>query len=483
MAALEGAVANTSDGQTPEVEAFIRDLLDRASRLRLSELFTDARPDALWYVPNRHGVSVVALRTSSLSSAQLVTIMTYRLAQYLMANQLDPHLIFEQRLEHEPLSNVSTADIHIVAGAVGTGELLCYMTLKALHGEVGDTKFRDSDRPLFPVEEVFGAGVYNRTRILPDLPARRVREAGRFAKNQRHHCLDEHIARAPVEIMLATTRLLTGPLMREVDVCIGDLEETVAKKNHDFFHLPTLLIPGVVPYTPDGSFGFLNYQSRTRLPYALLSSDIPSARLDAIERALELPGKQAIMALLAMKADTWSARSSLEPPGGLPRLTLTSVPDQGGAMAVRRELLDVGGWLRSTSLFKSLSVAEAAVLGTFLERCTAAAGDAIVRQGETGEDLYLVEAGQAEVQVHVHTGERTVVAMLGPGDCFGEIALVTGGERIADVVALTPMSLLRLSHDAYARYLAHMLEVQVELARTAATRAQENLRAVRSRQE
>jgi NTE family protein len=142
-------------------------------------------------------------------------------------------------------------------------------------------------------------------------------------------------------------------------------------------------------------------------------------------------------------------------------------------------MLDRGDWLRHTSFFHDLSVAEAAVLGTFMDRQTAAAGDTIVHQGEAGDDLYLIEAGRAEVQVVGQNGQRTIVAELGPGECFGEIALVTGGERTADVIALTPMTLMRLSHEAYARYLAHLVDVDNQITHTALARTRDTLRAVR----
>src|SRR5262249_52599409 len=172
------------------------------------------------------------------------------------------------------------------------------------------------DRALFPVEQVFGWGVYNRLRLLPDMPVRRVREAGRLAKNQQRDPQDELIVRAPVELLLAWGKLFAGPLMQECDATIGDIEEGVAKKSLDFFHFPLAMVHGVVPYAPEGSFAFFNYQTRTRYPFALLSADIPKQRLAAIEQALALPGKEGIMALLALKNERSSARSSLEPPDG-----------------------------------------------------------------------------------------------------------------------------------------------------------------------
>ncbi len=465
-------------GLEPEVAAFIEELLDRAAAIRLPELVERKHPEALYWVPDRHGVTTVALRTPSLTEEQLVAIMTYRLAQYVMANQLDPVLIYTDRLTLEPLSMVSTEDVHMMAIAADSGEVLAYGTFKALH-DGANKAFCDDNRALFPVEEIFGPGVFQRCRILPDLPITKIREAGRLMRSHRHQALDELATRAPVEVLLAAFRLASGPLLAEIAACIGDIELNVAKKNQDFFQLPTVVIRGVVPYAHEGSYGFFNYQYRTRYPYAFLCSDIQTPRLDAIESALELPGAEGVLALLALKNSATCPRSSLEPPGGLPPLDDAVVPQQGVPMAARRQLLDVGEWLRGTRLFHGLSVAEAAVLGTFMERCTVEAGAAVVRQGEHGDDLYVIESGTADVQVTTQNEQRLTVQQLGPGDYFGEIALVTGSERTADVVAMTPMTLLRLSHEAYARYLAQMVEVEGDLTRTALTRTHETLRKMR----
>src|SRR5262249_46829990 len=150
-----------------------------------------------------------------------------------------------------------------------------------------------------------------------------------------HDSLDDLIIRGPVELMLMAFQMLRGPLRQEIDAGVGDFELSVAKKNQDFFHIPSVTIRGVIPYAPEGSFGFFNYQTRTRYPYALLCSEISDHRLAAIERALELPAKQGIMALLALKDDPWERRTTLEPPGGFMPLTEVDVAEQGGAMAIR----------------------------------------------------------------------------------------------------------------------------------------------------
>src|SRR5262249_36266763 len=92
------------------------------------------------------------------------------------------------------------------------------------------------------------------------------------------------------------------------------------------------------------------------------------------------------------------------------------------------------------------------------------------RRMERGDALYVIERGSVAVELD-HHDERLRLTTLGPGDYFGEIALVTGAARTADVVALTPASLLRLDRATYARYLSEEPRVGEALARTAASRA------------
>jgi len=467
----------------PAADHYAQGLIDAATRERLPDLFTADLPGLLYRVAARNGVSVVVLTTSSLTETQLTILMKYRLAQYLATNFVDRAMIYEAGLEHEPLSGVSPDDVHVVAGSVATGEILCYAVIKAAPSASPNVTLRDHDRPLFPVEKVHGWGIYNRLRVLPDLPIVKLREVGRFVKNQRLHTFDELGARAPVEVGVALFRALAGPLRLEVEAAIGDLEEGVAKQNLEFFHAPLVVLHGTVPYEPEASYFFPRYQYCTVYPFAVLSSDISRqmmSRLGAIEAALEQPGKQGLLALFALKRETGSARSSLEPPEGVAALVDSAVPQAALPMATRQQMLDLGGRLRETNLLRGLSVGEAAVLGTFMERVDALPGDVIVRQGDPGDSLYLIEVGQADVVVGSHGGERVAVAQLGPGDYFGEIALLTGEPRIADVVAAGPMTLLRLTKEAYARYLGHAAEVERHMTQTALSRSLDTARKTRA---
>ena len=127
--------------------------------------------------------------------------------------------------------------------------------------------------------------------------------------------------------------------------------------------------------------------------------------------------------------------------------------------------------LLSQPLLGDLSPAEAAILGLFIERETAEAGQIVVHQGEKGDALYLIEEGHVEVRATAEDGGVTILATLGPGSYFGEISLVTGDPRNADVVATTPLTLLRLDRPGYD--LLGQAAATEELRHTAHRRAEE----------
>ncbi len=456
---------STPGGQQIEVEAHTRSIIDRARSVRLPEIFRRRGSEALYWNEDRHGITTVALRTTSLGERQLLDILLFRLAQYLQAGQLDPHLIFDMCLSHEPRSNVSPGDIHFLSGVSTTGEILAYGTFRALPDYGCAERMRDSDRAVFPVEEVFGRGLFNRLEGLPDLSVHRVREAGRLMKN---HCTDAGNAlmiRAPIELLLAAFRFASA-VTEEFEACIGDVETGVAKKAMDYFQLPTILIRGTVPYCDESSFGFFNYQHRTRHPFALHCADISAHRLSAVDAALSQPGQRGIEALLALRADACASRSSFEPAGGLPPLNTMDITQAGVAMAKRREMLKLGEWLRRTAPLRGLSVAEAAALGTLVHRTTFQAGDQLLRSGSTPSGVTFIEHGLALMSSTEQGRAESDICELNAFDYFGEASVLRDGVNTADVFAATAGSALVLRRDVYLSMLSVLPDVQAAFSRT-----------------
>ena len=97
-------------------------------------------------------------------------------------------------------------------------------------------------------------------------------------------------------------------------------------------------------------------------------------------------------------------------------------------------------------------------------------GQAIVRQGEQGQTLYLVARGEVAVRIQLVGGPDREVATLGRGALFGEMSVLTGEPRTATVVALGDAALLALDRDAFERILSAEPELAQTLAQTIARR-------------
>ena len=94
---------------------------------------------------------------------------------------------------------------------------------------------------------------------------------------------------------------------------------------------------------------------------------------------------------------------------------------------------------------------------------------AVVRQGEQGETLYLVARGELAVRVLVESGEKEV-ARLGRGALFGEMSVLTGEPRTATVISIGESGLLAVDRDAFERILFREPELAQSLAEVIARR-------------
>ena len=81
-----------------------------------------------------------------------------------------------------------------------------------------------------------------------------------------------------------------------------------------------------------------------------------------------------------------------------------------------------------------------------------------MKQGVIGDSFYVVLTGQAKVVANGRTLHRLL-----PGDHFGEISLLDGGERTASVVAETPMTLLEIMQKQFFSMLTKDPETTVAL--------------------
>jgi CRP-like cAMP-binding protein len=114
--------------------------------------------------------------------------------------------------------------------------------------------------------------------------------------------------------------------------------------------------------------------------------------------------------------------------------------------------------LREIPLFAVLTAEQIAEVALQLRRRDAIAGETIIRQGEPGDEFYVILEGMAEVTAEDGAGLPRHVATLGALDCFGEVALLDGVARTATVRALEPTVLLCLSEAEFNRTIGSLPE-------------------------
>ena len=103
-------------------------------------------------------------------------------------------------------------------------------------------------------------------------------------------------------------------------------------------------------------------------------------------------------------------------------------------------------------ILRKLTAAQIGRLEPFITKATYAAGDRIIREGNTADRLYMLASGSTAVNVGLSDSKRsTRRAAFGPGVAFGEFALFDGGTRVADVVAETPATCYVLKFEDLAK--------------------------------
>jgi CRP-like cAMP-binding protein len=150
--------------------------------------------------------------------------------------------------------------------------------------------------------------------------------------------------------------------------------------------------------------------------------------------------------------------------GALPPAT-GKVPefDTPGA---RRRVLD------TMPLLDSLSAEERDTLALAMVLRQAPRGQHVVERGQAGQSMFVLAAGVAEVRVPGADGEPRRTSVLGPGDSFGEMSLLTGDERSADVVAMSPLVLFEIAGTVLAPLLVARPDLADALSRTVAAHLQ-----------
>jgi anion transporter len=112
-------------------------------------------------------------------------------------------------------------------------------------------------------------------------------------------------------------------------------------------------------------------------------------------------------------------------------------------------MADLADTIRTIPLFSGLSREDIAKILGRLEEKFFDAGTTVFSQGDQGDSFYLIQSGAVQVVLESAGGRRESIAVLGPQDSFGEMALLSGEPRSATIITVKDTTVWRLSREAW----------------------------------
>jgi CRP/FNR family cyclic AMP-dependent transcriptional regulator len=121
--------------------------------------------------------------------------------------------------------------------------------------------------------------------------------------------------------------------------------------------------------------------------------------------------------------------------------------------------------IKGVPLFSGASKSELAQIAAIADEVDLPAGRTLITEGDTGREFFALIEGTAEVT----QGGRKIRTM-GPGDFFGEIALISKAPRTATIVTTSPVRALVITDRAFRRLLEQSPEIAVTVLTALAER-------------
>ncbi|MEA2521916.1 MAG: family transcriptional regulator, cyclic receptor protein [Actinomycetota bacterium] len=116
--------------------------------------------------------------------------------------------------------------------------------------------------------------------------------------------------------------------------------------------------------------------------------------------------------------------------------------------------------LKQVPLFAGLSTRHLRRLSGLADHVRYGAGRTVVQNGSRGTAFFVILDGEAKVMAGY---SNRAFARLGPGDFFGELALLDGGPRSASVVATSPLATLRIPRAAFRKMLRSEPDIALKI--------------------
>jgi CRP/FNR family cyclic AMP-dependent transcriptional regulator len=130
-------------------------------------------------------------------------------------------------------------------------------------------------------------------------------------------------------------------------------------------------------------------------------------------------------------------------------------------------------FLRRVPLLGSLSETQLDALAAGSVRRAFPKGRTIVAEGEPSQSLYILLSGRAKVQRSDSDGKEVILAVLGPGECFGEMSLIDDAPRSASVITLESCDFMAINKDSFKEILAENHDISLKIMKGLVKRLRE----------
>lgn len=129
-------------------------------------------------------------------------------------------------------------------------------------------------------------------------------------------------------------------------------------------------------------------------------------------------------------------------------------------------------YLRQLDLFRDFGGEELSAIASIVSEASVSKGDTLIRRDDPGDALYLIVEGQIGV-IKLVRGEEKMVAIMGPEECVGEMAILGDQARTATIQALEPCRLLKIAREDFCALIRKRPEMAFVLFRILLARINE----------
>ena len=130
-------------------------------------------------------------------------------------------------------------------------------------------------------------------------------------------------------------------------------------------------------------------------------------------------------------------------------------------------------FLKRVALFSGLTDTQIDRLAAGSVRRSFPKGRTIVAEGEPSQSLYVLLSGRAKVQRSDTEGKEVILAVLGPGECFGEMSLIDEAPRSASVITIESCDFMSINKESFKSVLVSTPEISMRIMKGLVKRLRE----------